>query len=72
MDRELWLRMVMKGFKIKYLPGQVNASFRLVKGTKTFEYTKVSPGMYEVMLAALNLSRISKIYPMPLKIKHWL
>lgn len=55
MDRELWLRMVMKGFKIKYLPGWVNASFRLVKGTKTFEYTpKFRQEWYEVMLAAFE------------------
>lgn len=55
MDRELWLRMEMKGFKIKYLPGWVNASFRLVEGTKTFEYTpKFRQEWYEVMLAAFK------------------
>lgn len=55
MDRELWLRMEMKGLKIKYLPGWVNASFRLVEGTKTFEYTpKFREEWYEVMLAAFK------------------
>ena len=55
MDRELWLRMVVNGFTIKYLPGWVNASFRLVKGTKTFEYTpKFRQEWYEVMLAAFE------------------
>ena len=55
MDRELWLRMEMKGYIIKYLPGWVNASFRLVEGTKTFEYTpKFRQEWYEVMLAAFK------------------
>lgn len=39
MDRELWLRMFLSGFKIKYIPNLINASFRLCEGTKTFNET---------------------------------
>lgn len=39
MDRELWLRMFLNNFKIKYVPDLINASFRLCEGTKTFNDT---------------------------------
>lgn len=39
MDRELWLRMFLNNFKIKYIPKLINASFRLCEGTKTFNDT---------------------------------
>lgn len=39
MDREFWLRMHMAGFTIRYIPGWVNARFRLVEGTKTHTHT---------------------------------
>lgn len=39
MDREFWLRMGLKGFRVVYLPGKTFASFRLCQGTKTFEHT---------------------------------
>ena len=39
MDRELWLRMFLTDFKIKYIPNLTNASFRLCEGTKTFNET---------------------------------
>lgn len=57
MDRELWLRMTVKGFKIEYVPNWVNASFRLVEGTKTFESTpKFRQEWYEVMQVAFRES----------------
>lgn len=39
MDREFWLRVGMSGFKMHYLEGKIFASFRLCKGTKSFEGT---------------------------------
>lgn len=55
MDRELWLRMLINGFKIKYISGWIHANFRLVKGTKTFEYTpKFRQEWYEVMKQAFS------------------
>jgi glycosyltransferase involved in cell wall biosynthesis len=37
MDQELWIRALMNGFHYAYLPNEIFANFRLVKGTKTFE-----------------------------------
>ena len=37
MDQELWLRVLMCGFKFKYLPNECFANFRLAKGTKSYE-----------------------------------
>lgn len=55
MDRELWLRMTIEGLKIKYIPNWVNASFRLVEGTKTFEYTpRFREEWFKVMRASFR------------------
>ena len=37
MDRELWLRAGLADIKFVYLPNEVFANFRLIRGTKSFE-----------------------------------
>lgn len=37
MDQEFWLRAGLQGMLFKYLPGEILASFRICKGTKTVE-----------------------------------
>lgn len=37
MDHEFWVRANIEGFKIKYLPNEVFANFRMITGTKSFE-----------------------------------
>lgn len=37
MDRELWLRGLISGFKFKYIKGKILANFRFCKGTKSKE-----------------------------------
>jgi len=37
MDHEYWVRAYTEGFCFKYIPSEVFANFRLVRGTKSFE-----------------------------------
>ena len=37
MDHEFWVRANIEGFKIKYIPNEVFANFRMITGTKSFE-----------------------------------
>jgi glycosyltransferase involved in cell wall biosynthesis len=43
MDHEFWVRANIEGFKIKYIPNEVFANFRMITGTKSFEN---APGFY--------------------------
>jgi glycosyltransferase involved in cell wall biosynthesis len=43
MDHEFWVRANIEGFKIKYIPNEVFANFRMIAGTKSFEN---APGFY--------------------------
>ena len=57
MDREFWLRVGIAGFKIHYLEGEILASFRFCKGTKSFEDT---PNFRDEWYAVLQ-----KVYSTP-------
>jgi glycosyltransferase involved in cell wall biosynthesis len=37
MDHEFWVRANIEGFKIKYIPNEVFANFRMIAGTKSFD-----------------------------------
>ena len=43
MDHEFWVRAIAEGFQFKYIPNEVFANFRMVRGTKSFESF---PGFY--------------------------